>query len=544
MIFNDFEHFPPVRPLRDLGPLLIATAFVVIGAGIVHAQAAQSAGERAEQFRQAGLAQVTGGHIDEGIASFKKGLEIEPQDAKLLDTAGAAYSLKGDLETARRYFVESLKVDSASVSTHQNLGIALFSLGRYEEASKQFSTIQQVPGRPGEVASLFLGLIAHREGNCKDAVPRMKASGGLLYQYSDALLSYSECAYQLGDAANANAGLAAFEKLPEKTVGESQRAAKLHSRLEINAKATEGSGTAHPADAVDATAALTQARQLEEAHRLDEAQSLLEREASSRATFGIVLELAMVAKERGDFAAAMKSLKRASQIEPGREESYLEFSTICADHGNDQLALESAEIGLEHVPDSYRLTVQKGAVQEKLGHLNDAEATLRKAIGMEKDNSVALLSLAVVQAHGGRPNEAEQTLASAIRQFPDNYYMYYFQGKLLMQFGVDIVGSADRKDAARRSFEESIRLNPDYPDSYYQLSDLYATDSPKLAEQALEKCLKLDPHHIAAQYALARLYVRTGRKEEGQALFARLKTQQRSEELEQQRQLQIEAAEN
>ena len=99
----------------------------------------------------------------------------------------------------------------------------------------------------------------------------------------------------------------------------------------------------------------------------------------------------------------LKSLKHAAEVEPGREDSYLEFSTICADHGNDQLALDAAEIGLDHVPDSYRLTVQKGAVQEKLGHLNDAEDTLRKAIGMQKDNSVALLSLAVVQAHGGQP---------------------------------------------------------------------------------------------------------------------------------------------
>jgi predicted Zn-dependent protease len=163
---------------------------------------------------------------------------------------------------------------------------------------------------------------------------------------------------------------------------------------------------------------------------------------------------------------------------------------------------------------------------------------------MQKDNSVAMLSLAVVQAHGGKPDEAEQTLANAILQFPDNYYMYYFQGKLLMQFGTARPGGADPKDAARRSFEESIRLNPDYADSYYQLSDLYIADSPKLAEQALQKCLKLDPNHIPAQYALARLYLRTGRQKQGEALLAHFKVQQRSEELQQQRQLRIDVAQN
>jgi predicted Zn-dependent protease len=187
------------------------------------------------------------------------------------------------------------------------------------------------------------------------------------------------------------------------------------------------------------------------------------------------------------------------------------------------------------------LTVQKGAVQEKLGNLNAAEETLRKALGMQKDNSIAMLSLAVVQAHSGRPDDAEETLDTAIRQFPDNYYMHYFRGKLLMQAAT---GKPDLNEAARRSLEESIRLNPDYADSYYQISGVYPADAPKLAEQALQKCLKLDPNHIPAQYALARLYLRTGRKEQGQALLARLKTQQRAEELQQQRQLRIDVAQN
>jgi tetratricopeptide (TPR) repeat protein len=522
----------------------LAVVLVVFGAGILAAQVGPTSAEQAEQLRQAGLAQAAAGQIDEAIASFKRGLEFAPQDAGLLDAVGAAYSLKGDLETARQYFVESLKLAPNSVSTRQNLGIALFTLGRYEEASEQFLHLYDVAGKPREVASLFLGLIAQRQSNCKDAISLMEASGGLLYIYPDALLSYSECEYQTGHATRAQEALTAFQRLPESTPAQLQEAADLKRRLGINSKVQEGPGETSAGDAGKSTAVLMQARHLVREHLLDQAQKLLESEAASHATFDVLLELAKVARDRGDVATAMKALKRGSQIEPGREESYLEFSTICADHGNDQLAFDSAEIGLAHVPDSYRLTVQKGAVQEKLGHLPDAEETLRKAIEMQKDNSVAMLSLAVVQAHGGRPDEAEQTLAAAILQFPDNYYMYYFQGKLLMQFGTAKPGGADPKDAARRSFEESIQLNPDYADSYYQLSTLYTADSPKLAEQALQKCLKLDPNHIPAQYSLARLYLRTGRQKQGEALLAHFKVQQRSEELQQQRQLRIDVAQN
>src|ERR1019366_7900272 len=197
-----------------------------------------------------------------------------------------------------------------------------------------------------------------------------------------------------------------------------------------------------------------------------------------------------------------------------------------------------------HVPDSNRLTVQKGVVLEKLGHLEDAESALRKAIGMRKDNSIALLSLAVTLAHGGRADESEQILDRAIQQFPDNYYMYYFQGKLLQQFAANATGKSELRESAKRSLQQSIRINPSYADSYYQLSNLYLESNPKLAEQTLQKCLKLDPNHIPAEYSLARLYIRTGRKAEGQSLLARFKTQQRSEELQQQKQLRIDVAQN
>ena len=549
MIMDYFNHSPIRRVMsvvalnpRTAHVSLLGSACLALAIGIAQAQVATALGEQAEQFRQAGLSEVGKGHVDEAITRFKRGLQIAPQDARLLDAIGAAYTLKNDLETARQYFVESLKIDPASVSTRQNLGIALFSLGQYEDASKQFAVIRDAPGTQ-EVASLFLGMIAQEQSNCTEALPLLEASGRLLYQYPDALLSYSECEYKKGDARRATDGLAAFERLTGSTPAQYRQAAYLYTRLGLHEKASEDRKRTQAGNDTPSTV-LNQARQLEKSNHLDEAQKLLENETASQATYDSLLELAKIAKERGDFAVAMKSLKRASQIEPGREESYVEFSTICADHGNDQLALDSAEIGLEQVPDSYQLTIQKGVVQEKLGHLNDAEETLRKAIAMQKDNSIALLSLAVVQAHSGRTGEAEETLAQAIGQFPDNYYMYYFQGKLLMQFGADKPDATRMQETAKRSFERAIQLNPAFADSYYQLSGLYMADSPKLSEQALQKCLKLDPGHIAAQYALARLYLRTGRRADGEEMLAHLKTQQRSQELKQQKQLRIEVAQD
>jgi tetratricopeptide (TPR) repeat protein len=495
------------------------------------------------QYR-AGLALVESGKIDEAISAFKKGLETAPQDKVLLDATGAAYSMKGDLEVARGYFTRSLDIDPRFGPARQNLGITLFALGRYAEAEDQFKSLDADSGPSRSVANVFLGMIAEKRSDCRSAVALMENEQVLVYQYPDAILSFADCEYQVGNLQQAEQALTAFDHLSTKSPSQYEKAVEIYRRLGQNQKASEELRDLQPENGATPALGLKDAVRLEKAGRQEEAQKELEGLAASQPTGDVLLELARVAKERGDFGVAMQSLRRAGQIEPNREDSYLEFSTICADHGNDTLALEAAEIGLSHVPDSYRLTVQKGAVQEKLGHLSDAESTLKTAMGLQNDNSIAMLSLAVVLAHGGRTDEAERLLATAIQRFPDNYYMYYFRGKLLAQFGAAKEGSAELRDAARRSFEASIRLNPDYADSYYQLSDLYMANSPKLAERALDKCLKLDPNHIGAQYALARLYIRTGRKEEGQALLARLKTQQHSEEQQQQRQLRIDVAQN
>ncbi len=248
--------------------------------------------------------------------------------------------------------------------------------------------------------------------------------------------------------------------------------------------------------------------------------------------------LAHVAEKAGNLALAMDSLRKAAKLEPKREDNYLDFSTLCSDYGNYPLALEAAEIGLEHIPNSYRLFVQKGVVLENLGRFEEAETTLRGAAALEKDNSVALLSLAIVQTHAGQILDAEETLVSALKSFPDNYYMHYHLGKLLLE------GEGGNATRAKEAFEQAIRSNPSFADSYFQLSKLYMRESPRQAEQNLVKCLRLDPNHAPAEYALARLYLSTGRRAEGQALIDRFERQRKAEKVKETEKPRIELARN
>lgn len=501
-----------------------------------------SAAAAAPDDYQRGVASFQAGKIDEAIADFEKAVQAAPHDKALLNALGAAYSAKGDLTAARNQFLKSLDADPNFTTARENLGIALFSLGDYPEAALQFQTLLQQDSAAPQAPRLFLGMIEEKRGHCPEALDLLKGAGELAGQYPEAELALAQCAYQGGDSASAEEALRIFDRLPSASAVERRQAQELRARYDTSLAMPEVSRQPMPPAAMAKSE--RQAALLEQQGRLDEAQKILASAAEANPTPDLLMHLARVAQQRGDIPVALKSLKRVSELAPEREDSYLEFSRICADHSSDTVALQAVELGLERHPNSYELNVQKGVVLDKLGHLQEAETTLLAARGLSPDNSIALLSLAVVYAHESKIDLAQQTLADAITRFPDNYYMQYFRGKLLLQFSNNNDENNHLRNIAQTSLETAIRLNPEYADSYYQLSTLFTDSSPKAAEAALNQCLKLNPQHIPAQYALARLYIRTGKKAEGQALIDKMKTQQRTEELQQQKQLRIEVAQN
>ena len=144
--------------------------------------------------------------------------------------------------------------------------------------------------------------------------------------------------------------------------------------------------------------------------RSQEALEILKDAATRNPDADTLNLLSHVARENNEFALALDSLREAARVAPQKEENYLDFSTFCADYGNNELALEAAEAGLQNIPNSYRLLVQRAVVLESLGRLGEAEDTLRKAGEQQKDNSLASLCLAIVQTHAGNWDATQKPL--------------------------------------------------------------------------------------------------------------------------------------
>jgi tetratricopeptide (TPR) repeat protein len=476
----------------------------------------------AQQASIDGLALVKKKRLDDAIKTFEAGLKSDPQNLVLLNAIGAAYTLKGNPEQARAYFLQCLAIDPGFVPARKNRAIAYFNSGEYTLAVPELNKLADSAGASRRTAQLFLGLIAAKQKDYAKTISALTSSGELLYQYPEALLSLAQSYFELRQSGKAESVLSHLNSVTGVTASEHFNAGVLYSQLGRNEKALLEFDRVRRASPEFPRVEYQRAYALEELGRSQQALKLLEDSTKENPDGDSLNLLARVAEENHETALAFQSLRLAAKLQPEKEENYLDFSTLCMDHGNHVLALEAVDVGLSHLPDSYRLQIQKGAVLDKLNRFHEAEEILRTASALQQDNSAALLSLGIVQAHAGKSEDAAGTLEAAIAKSPGNYYAHYFLGNTLLQLN-------PRRDPelvtkAEDAYQQSIRLNPSFADAYFQLAQLYLQKDPKLAEKNLVECLRRDPSHPSAEYVLAQLYLKTGRPSEAQKMLQRFKS--------------------
>lgn len=490
--------------------------------------------ESAQAYRS-GMGLVKAGRLDEAITTLENGLKTDAQNTTLLNMIGATYTLKGDFEHAEMYLTKCLQIDAGFAPARKNLAINYFNSGKYDLAIPQFEKLSNVPGESHFVSSLFLGIIAEKQGNFGKSVSLLGESEDLVYQYPEAILSLAHSLLELDQASKADGLLKRLDAMSGVTAAEYLAAGHLSSRLRQYDQALAEFEKADKLNSALAGLQYERAVVLDQLGRPDEAMKYLKSLISIKPDADSLNLLADLARRTGDLNLAIQSLRQAALLAPEKEVNYLDFSTLCMDYENYPAALQGVDVGLAHLPGSYRLQVQKGAILDKLGRFDEAEKIVQSASKLQEDNSVALLSLAIIQTHAGELKDAINTLSVAIKKYPSNSQMPYYLGVAFEQ-------TLHHDGRAAEAFRTAIRLNPSFADSYYHLAKLYLKKDPKLAEENFQTCLRLDPHHLSAQYSLGRLYIKTGRRVKGQALIDAFKRQQEAEKVRAQQKPSLELA--
>ena len=464
-----------------------------VGAGQTSSQLSHT-----ERLYQEGMSLVEQRKLDEALQAFNRGLESDPSNRVLLNAIGATYTLKGDAEKAQDCFQKVLKIDPEFLPARKNLAMTYFNSGKYDLAGQEFDELASNPDA-GPLAHLFLGMIAEKRKQYEAAVAQFKQAGNLVFQSGEAILSFARSLYEAG---------------------------LLYSKCGRNDQALEALAKAREMNAELPGLEYQRALILDKMGRAAEALKILQGVMVQKPDRDSLQLLGEIAGRDGKLEAAAEAFRKVIEIEPDHEEAYLSLSTLLMDNENDPLGLTVVETGLAHLPQSYRLQVQKGAILEDLGRHQEAREIFRSAIRRQADHRDALIGLAVSQVYGGEIPESVETLASGVKQFPNDYYVHYFYGLALRKLaGLPRMDAKAVERKAAQALERSIHLNPAFADAYFLLGKFYVDNNPELAAKNFQTALRLNPRHDAAKYQLGRLYVGLGKREEGQKLLSQVNEQ-------------------
>ena len=118
-----------------------------------------------------GVAQSGARQFREAIATFSRGLEIEPDNALLLRWRGHRYLSVREFDRAFADLTRGSKIDPAIYGIWYHLGVVQFLRGEFADAAASFAKAQPIAPDPGELAGStdWLWMSLSRAGRAAEA---------------------------------------------------------------------------------------------------------------------------------------------------------------------------------------------------------------------------------------------------------------------------------------------------------------------------------------------------------------------------------------
>jgi Flp pilus assembly protein TadD len=162
------------------------------------------------------------------------------------------------------------------------------------------------------------------------------------------------------------------------------------------------------------------------------------------------------------------------------------------------------------VPDHVAALNKLGLALIRAGRLQEAEVTLRRALGLQSNDATTHNNLGLVLMQSGRSADAVSSFEQAVALQPDYVEAHYNLAQAYSGVG--------RPSAAVKEFREALRARPDWPTALGALAWTESTnaeagvydpaDAVRLATRAAELSERKD---VAILDALAAAYAAAGR---------------------------------
>jgi tetratricopeptide (TPR) repeat protein len=444
-------------------------------------------------------------------------LKRAPRDLKALNLLGIALTGVGQIEKANRQFKKALKLNPRFYPALKNLAVNELTLKQTADAKAHFEQVlKHAP--EDEVTHISLAEIYFAEKQCSVALRHYDKSRTRIVNNPSLILHYSQCSLENGRQQGALEMLDLLS--PEDAENQFQAGGMLGRAGEYLAAAKHfGVARRRYPDPYRAgyNQALMQVRGGDFQAAIRTASELFTQGYRRAELYNLVSQAYL---KNGQIQEAYDALRKAAQIDPKDENNYIDLAAICESYSNYDLGIEITDIGLRHVPNSYRLYLQRGAIRATKGQVTQAEEDFAAAQKLAPQEPLAYVALGITYLVEGQTQKAITMLRERATLSPDDFLTQYLLGQALLRSAPE-AGSASEREAIV-ALESSIRLNPNFTSSRFELGKLLLTrgEIDQGIEQ-LEKAMALDPTDPGPPYQLARAYQRKGETVRAKELVAR-----------------------
>lgn len=262
-------------------------------------------------------------------------------------------------------------------------------------------------------------------------------------------------------------------------------------------------------------AKLTQATELRQAGHLDEAEALLL--ALRRQDLHHVrvrMDLAAIARQRGDRGRALEYLEEARAADPGHPHLQMQIANELRELGRLDEARAKLRDLLDRQPDSVPGWIALAQTERRRGDRKAALGHYRQAAGIEPEHPTLPIDVAVELREVGRLEEAHEVLISFIDTHPESAPAWINLGHTDRRRGL--------REAALQSYRRALKLRPDHPtlslDIAIELRDLGRFDE---AQASLTSYLAANPESVAGWTMLGQIQRRIGERQGALTSFQR-----------------------
>ena len=491
-----------------------------VALALIFASPLISEGECQSASYECALQQVSDAQFDTAVQTLEDLLSRTSGDLRFLNLLGIALTGIEEFEKANQRFTQAITIDPSFYPALKNLAVNEFNLGQRSLAQSHFEAVLEWQPTD-QVAHLYLGEIAFDAEDWELAVSHYQKSIDQVVDSPNVMLRYAASLVRVEKVQEA---VSVLRRLTPDQADLQFQAGTLLGKIGRYVEAAEHFGLSAQGYSDPYSASYNHVLMLVRGSRfaqaIEAAETLFE-DGYRRAELYNLASEAYLGNHQ--LQEAYDALRSATQVDPGHEKSYGDLISLCMGFSNFQLGRDIANVGIHHLPTSYRLHVQRGVMQAKLGRLTEAQQDFQRAARLSPEEPLPHATLAIALMQQGSLDDAILTLRKQLQTNPDYFLSRYLLGEALVRSGVGASGSAS--DRALEAFETAVHLHPDFAPARVSLGKLLLKrDQVDAAIEHLESAMALEPGESAPIYQLARAYQRKGDAHRAKELMGKVRT--------------------